>query len=81
MIFSQKNILKDNISSITEKDDNYPRNYGTFSDRKIKDDKKVYFYKKVAVILCAIIQIFIGLFKYCFPMKQKTRNLIYRTEI
>ena len=46
MIFSQKNILKDNISSITEKDDNYPRNYGTFSDRKIKDDKKVYFYKK-----------------------------------
>ena len=30
-----KNTLKDDISSITEKDDIHPRKYGIFSDRKI----------------------------------------------
>ena len=41
----RKNILKDDISGIIEKDDIYPRKYGTSSDRKIKDDKKVYSFK------------------------------------
>ena len=37
-----KNTLKDDISSIIEKDDFHPRKYSISSDRKIKDDKKVY---------------------------------------
>ena len=37
-----KNTLKDDISSIIEKDDIHHRKYGIFADRKIKDDKKVY---------------------------------------
>ena len=37
-----KNTLKDDISGIIEKDDIHPGKYGIFSDRKIKDDKKVY---------------------------------------
>ena len=46
MIISQKDTPKDDISGIVEKDDIYPRKYSISSDRKIKDDKKVYFYKK-----------------------------------
>ena len=42
-IFSRKNTLKDDISGIMEIDDIHPRKYGTPSDRKIKDYKKVYF--------------------------------------
>ena len=34
--------FKDDISGITEKDDVNPRKYSISSDRKIKDDKKVY---------------------------------------
>ena len=30
------------ISGIIERDDIHPRKHGTFSDRKDKDDKKVY---------------------------------------
>ena len=37
-----KNILKDGISGITEKDDVHSRKYNSFSDRKIKNDKKIY---------------------------------------
>ena len=37
-----KKTLKDNISSIIEKDDIHPRIYGICSDRKIEGDKKVY---------------------------------------
>ena len=37
-----KKTLKDNISSIIEKDDIHPRIYGICSDRKTEDDKKVY---------------------------------------
>ena len=54
-IFSHKNKLKDGISSIFEKDNIRPRKYGISSDRKIKDDKKVYFYKKVPMILCTFM--------------------------
>ena len=46
MIFSRKNTLKDDISGIIEKDDIRPRKYNFSSNRKIKDDKKVYLYKK-----------------------------------
>ena len=42
-----KNTLKDDIPGIIEKDDIHLRKYGIFSDRKIKDDKKFYFCKKV----------------------------------
>ena len=42
MIFYLKNTLRDDISTIIEKYDIYPRKYGISSDRKIKDDKKVY---------------------------------------
>ena len=37
-----KNILKDGISGIIEKDDVHPRKYNSFSGRKIKNDKKIY---------------------------------------
>ena len=46
MIFYRKNTLRDDISTIIEKDDIYPRKYGISSDSKIKDDKKVYSSKK-----------------------------------
>ena len=36
--FFPKNALKDDNSSIIEKDDIYPRKYGISSDRKTKDD-------------------------------------------
>ena len=36
MTFSQKNSIKDEISSISEKHDIHPRKYGTSSNRKIK---------------------------------------------
>ena len=42
MIFYRKNTLRDDISTIIEKDDIYPRKYGISSDSKIKADKKVY---------------------------------------
>ena len=38
MIFSRKNKLKDDISSIIEKDDTHPKKYGISSDKKIKDN-------------------------------------------
>ena len=85
MIFSQKNTLKDDISGIIEKDDIHPRKYGISSDKKIKDDKEVFFYKKVPMILTAFMENFIGVFIYCFPIKKKqqnkTENLMYRIEI
>ena len=71
MIFSWKSTIKDDISDIIEKDV-HPRKYCISSDRKIEDDKKVYFYKKVPVVLCTFKGTFIGV--YCFPMK-KTREL------
>ena len=45
MIFSRKNALKDGISIITENNDIHSRKYGISLDRKVKDDKKVYFMK------------------------------------
>ena len=54
MIFRGKNTIKDDISGIIEKDDTYLRKYGIFSDRKIKDDNKVYFYQKVPMIHCIL---------------------------
>ena len=76
MIFSRKNTLKDDISGIIEKVDIHPEKYIS-SDRNIKDDEKVYFYKKkVPMILCTFIENFIGVFIYCFSMEKKTRNLM-----
>ena len=46
---SKKYILKDDISGITEKVYIHPRKCGISSDRKTKDDKKVYFYKNVII--------------------------------
>ena len=40
MFFSRKNTLKDDISSITEKDKIHPRKYGISFDRKVNNDKK-----------------------------------------
>ena len=37
-----KNALKDDTSCIIEKDATHPRKYSISSDRKIKDDEKVY---------------------------------------
>ena len=64
------NTLKDDISGIIEKDYIYPRKYGISSDRKIKDDKKVYFYEKVPMIFITFMENLIGAFIYCFPIKK-----------
>ena len=72
MIFSQKNTLKDGISGIIEKDDIYPRKYDISSDRKLKVNKKVYFYKKVPVTLCIFFGDLYRCYrecKYYFPIK------------
>ena len=79
-MISRKNTLKDDISGIIEKDDTHRRKYGISSSRKIKDDKKVYFYKNVPMILRTLMETFIGVFIYCFPVK-KAGNLVYRIEI
>ena len=42
-----KNTLKDDIFGVIGKDDIHLRKYGTSSDRKIKDDKKVYLVKSL----------------------------------
>lgn len=62
MIFPRKNTLKydDEISGITEKNDIYPRKYGISSQKKVRGDKKVYFYNKVVMILCTLTGSFIG---------------------
>ena len=54
-ILLSKNTLKDDISGIIQKDDIHPRKYGISSDRKIKDDKKVCFHKKVPMIFCTFL--------------------------
>ena len=78
MIYSEKKI-KDGISGIIEKVDIHRRKYCISSDRKIKDNKKVYFYKKGSMILYTFMETFIGVFIYCYPIK-KTGKLIYRIE-
>ena len=75
MIFSQKNTLKDEFSGIIEKDNIHPGKYSISSDRKIKDDKKFYFYKNVPMILCTFMETFLGVFINCFQMKKKTSKL------
>ena len=37
--------------------------------------------ERVPTILCSFMETFIGVFIYCFPVKKKPGNLIYRTEI
>lgn len=69
-----KKKIKDGISGIIEKVDIHRRKYCISSDRKIKDNKKVYFYKKVPMILCIFMEPFPSAFMYCFPMK-KIRKL------
>ena len=54
MIFRRKNTLKDDISSIIEKDDIHPRKYGISSGKRLKMMQKVYFYKKVPMIICTL---------------------------
>ena len=56
----KEDTLKDNISSIIEKDDIHPR----------KNYKKVFFYKKVPIILCTFMETFIGL-KFEFWIRLK----------
>ena len=46
-----KKYAKDDISGIMEKNGIYPKKSIISSDRKLKDDTKVYFYKKVPMIL------------------------------
>ena len=46
MIFFRKNTLENDISGIIETAHIHPRKYGISCDRKIKDDRKVYLYKK-----------------------------------
>ena len=67
VIFYRKNTLND--FPYREKNDSHPRQCGISYDRKSKDDKKVYFYKKVPAILCTFMETFIGIFIYCLPMK------------
>ena len=77
MFFSRKNTVKDKISGIIENDDIHARKYGNSSDRKIKDDKKVYFYKKVPMILRTFMETFISVFIYSFAMKkQQETNIV-----
>ena len=59
---------------IIEKYDIHPRKYGVSSDRNIKDDEKVFFYKKVPIILCTFMETFEGVFIYYFPMKKKSET-------
>ena len=58
MIFSQKNTLEGEISGIC-------------SDRKIKDDIKDFFHKKILMILCTFMENFIGVFIHCFPNRKQ----------
>ena len=44
------------------------------SGRKARDDKKVYFYKKVSMVLHSFIETFIGVFIFCVPMKNKKKT-------
>ena len=85
MIFFRKITLKNDMAGIIEKDDIHPRTYVISSDKKIKDNKKVYFNQNVSVILFTFMETFIGVFIYCFLMKKtktkKPRKLVCRTEI
>ena len=49
--FPKKKTVKSYISGIIEKDDIHPRKYSISFDRKTEDDKNVYFYEKVPMIL------------------------------
>ena len=49
------------------------------SDRKARDDKKVYFYKKVPMILHSFIETFIGVFIFCVPMKKNKKKTLTTT--
>ena len=67
---------KDEISGIIEKDDVHPRKYSVSSCRKIKDDKKVDFYKKVPMIFCTFMETFMCISYIAFQCKKsKTRKL------
>ena len=63
-------------AGIIEKDDIHPRKHVISSDRKINDDKKIYFYKKVPMILYTFMETFIGVFIYCFPTKKNQETYI-----
>ena len=83
IMFSQKNTLKVEICAITEKDDIYPRKYGIFIEIPYRQTFQIDILERVLMVLCAFIEIFTGVFVYCFPVKKKTKtgNLIYRIEI
>ena len=75
MIFSWKNTLID--FWYHGKIWYYPKKYGISSDRKIKDDKRVYLYKKVPIIICTFMESFIDVFIRYFTIKKtKTGNSI-----
>ena len=37
--------------------------------------------ERVPMMLCTLMETFIGVFTYCFPVKKNPENLIYRIEI
>ena len=80
-MFSQKNTLKVDICGITEKDDIYPRKYGIFIEIPYRYTFQIDILERVLMVLCTFIETFTGVFIYCFPVKKKTGNLIYRIEI
>ena len=51
VLFRKKKTVKSYIPGIIEKDDIHPRKYSISFDRKTEDDKNVYFYEKVPMIL------------------------------
>ena len=78
MIFSRKNALKDGISIITENNGIHPRKYGISLDRKVKDDKKVYFYENfimILVLLWRLILFTLQAFSCIVFQRNKTRKL------
>ena len=74
MIFSLKNTLKDDIAGIIEKDVIHPKKHGTFSNRKIKDDKNIYFHKNSPIILCTFMETVMVDLKNYFPKKKKKKK-------
>ena len=41
------------------------------SDRKVKDDKKYFFHKRVVMILRTFMENFIGVFIHCFAIRKQ----------
>ena len=77
MIFSRKNTIKGDISSITEKDS---RKYSISVTIPYWLKFCIDILERAPMILCTFMEASNGVFIYCFPVK-KTGNLIYRINI